>query len=90
MIISIINVIDSLTKGGLMYICICNGISDTQIKAEVSAGATSLADLQSSLGVATCCGCCADAASAYLPGAQLNDATVAPAFSACACAAAIA
>ncbi|MBP6115814.1 MAG: (2Fe-2S)-binding protein [Neisseriaceae bacterium] len=73
-----------------MYICICNGITDKQIKAEVSAGATSLADLQASLGVATCCGCCADAASAYLPGAQLDDAATIPAFSACACAAAAA
>ncbi|MGO3858144.1 (2Fe-2S)-binding protein [Neisseriaceae bacterium CLB008] len=70
-----------------MYICICNGITDTQIKAEVSAGATSLADLQASLGVATCCGCCSDAASAYLPGTQSAGASI-PAFSACACAAA--
>jgi len=72
-----------------MYICICNGVTDKQIKAEVSAGATTLADLQASLGVATCCGCCASAASAYLPGAQLDEAAV-PAFSACACAAAAA
>ncbi len=73
-----------------MYICICNGVTDTQIKEQVSAGAASLADLQASLGVATCCGCCADAASAYLPGSALDDAATIPAFSACACAAAAA
>lgn len=45
-----------------MYVCICNGITDTQIKKEIKAGAKTLEDLQQSLGVATCCGNCADCA----------------------------
>ncbi|WP_277073892.1 (2Fe-2S)-binding protein [Simonsiella muelleri] len=49
-----------------MYVCICNAISDRQIQETVAAGATSLGDLQNQLGVATCCGCCAELASSYL------------------------
>jgi bacterioferritin-associated ferredoxin len=45
-----------------MYVCICNGITDRDIRTAVAQGARSLADLQSSLGVATCCGRCADCA----------------------------
>ncbi|PIT20038.1 bacterioferritin [Snodgrassella communis] len=49
-----------------MYVCLCNAITDRQIKETVAAGASSLTDLQAQLGVATCCGCCADLASSYL------------------------
>lgn len=49
-----------------MYVCICNAITDRQIKETVAAGATSLTDLKDQLGVATCCGCCADLAFSFL------------------------
>ncbi|MDO4694351.1 MAG: (2Fe-2S)-binding protein [Eikenella sp.] len=49
-----------------MFVCVCNAITDRQIQETVAAGATSLNDLQNSLGVATCCGCCADLAASYL------------------------
>lgn len=49
-----------------MYVCVCNAISDKAIKAAVANGARTLADLQAQLGVATCCGCCASCAEAYL------------------------
>jgi len=51
-----------------MYICVCNAITERQVRACVSAGATTLGDLQFELGVATCCGCCAQMAQEYLPG----------------------
>lgn len=51
----------------LMYICICNAITDSQIKAAVASGATTLADLQFDLGVATGCGRCAESAMELLP-----------------------
>lgn len=51
-----------------MYVCVCNAVTESQVHASVAAGASSLADLQFDLGVATCCGCCADTASEYLPG----------------------
>ena len=38
----------------LMYICVCNAITERQVRASVDAGATSLSDLQFELGVATC------------------------------------
>ncbi|EGF10650.1 (2Fe-2S)-binding protein [Neisseria bacilliformis] len=52
-----------------MFVCICNAITDHQIKETVAAGASTLADLQSQLGVATCCGCCTDLASSFLSAA---------------------
>ena len=46
-----------------MYICLCNGITDGQIRREVRAGTCSaLCDLQGQLGVALQCGKCATAA----------------------------
>jgi len=54
----------------LMYICICNAITERQVKEAVSQGATSITDLQGQLGVATCCGACADTAIEYLPGGE--------------------
>ena len=45
-----------------MYICICHGITDHQIRSCVSDGARTLCDLSGRLGVATQCGSCATAA----------------------------
>lgn len=49
-----------------MYVCVCNAITDSQIRASVAAGAQSLTDLKNQLGVATCCGCCSDLATSFL------------------------
>lgn len=53
-----------------MFICICNAITERQVQAAVAQGASSLTDLQGQLGVASCCGCCAETASEYLPGGR--------------------
>lgn len=46
-----------------MYVCICNQVTDRDIREAVETeGARSLQDLQGCLGVATCCGCCAPCA----------------------------
>ncbi len=50
-----------------MYVCVCNAITEREVRASVVAGASTLSDLQFDLGVATCCGCCADTARQYLP-----------------------
>jgi bacterioferritin-associated ferredoxin len=42
-----------------MYICICKGITDSQIRQVVSDGATTLADVRQQLGAASKCGKCA-------------------------------
>jgi len=45
-----------------VYVCLCNGITESQIRDAISSGATSLLDLRSGLGVAASCGRCADCA----------------------------
>ena len=43
-----------------MYVCICNAISDQQIRDAVVNGADDLHAIQSHLGAATGCGTCAE------------------------------
>ena len=47
-----------LTCTHTMYVCLCKGITDTQIRAAVQGGASSLRDVRNSLGVASQCGKC--------------------------------
>jgi bacterioferritin-associated ferredoxin len=41
-----------------MYVCLCKGITDTQIRAAVEDGASSIRDVRNRLGVASQCGKC--------------------------------
>jgi bacterioferritin-associated ferredoxin len=41
-----------------MYVCLCKGITDTQIRAAVQDGASSMREVRNSLGVASQCGKC--------------------------------
>ena len=41
-----------------MFVCICNGITDSSIRRELQAGARSFNDIQQRLGVAGQCGSC--------------------------------
>ena len=52
-----------------MFVCICNAITDREIKETVAAGAVTMNDLQAQLGVATFCGCCSELAASFLNGA---------------------
>jgi bacterioferritin-associated ferredoxin len=45
-----------------MIVCVCNNISDREIRQAVDLGITSMDELRRDLGVATCCGQCADCA----------------------------
>lgn len=45
-----------------MYVCLCNAITDRQIRECVDRGATSLCKVQTHLPVANCCGACEDTA----------------------------
>ena len=45
-----------------MYVCLCNGITESQIRDAVCGGAGSLPELMIGLGVASSCGRCADCA----------------------------
>jgi bacterioferritin-associated ferredoxin len=45
-----------------MYVCICHGITDRQIRRAVDEGARSLTEVQMELPVGGCCGRCVDTA----------------------------
>ena len=49
-----------------MYVCICNSITERQIRNAAEEGASDLWRLQAELGVATGCGSCKEAASEIL------------------------
>ncbi len=53
-----------------MYVCICNAVTDKDIRKAAKAGMTSLSALQEELGVAINCGSCADDASEILREAR--------------------
>jgi bacterioferritin-associated ferredoxin len=41
-----------------MIVCVCNNISDREIRQAVDLGLSNMAELRRDLGVATCCGKC--------------------------------
>jgi len=45
-----------------MYVCVCNSVTDSQIRKACDNGAKSIQCLQDKLKVATCCGRCKDCA----------------------------
>lgn len=49
-----------------MYVCVCNAISDRQIRTAVERGAGSLSEVQAYLPVGNCCGACQDTARAVI------------------------
>jgi bacterioferritin-associated ferredoxin len=49
-----------------MIVCVCNNISDREIAQAIELGAASMNALRADLGVATCCGNCAQCASELL------------------------
>jgi bacterioferritin-associated ferredoxin len=45
-----------------MYVCICNAVTDADIRREAERGVRGFAQLQERTGCSTCCGCCEDEA----------------------------
>ncbi|MEM1187384.1 MAG: bacterioferritin-associated ferredoxin [Pseudomonadota bacterium] len=43
-----------------MYVCICNGITDHEIRGAIADGARTVEELHDSLGVASQCGTCSE------------------------------
>ncbi|QDF66058.1 bacterioferritin-associated ferredoxin [Shewanella sp. SNU WT4] len=58
-----------------MFICLCNGITDSQIKRAVAAGDTSLNDVRNRLGVGDQCGKCISMATDIIQAQLLSIAT---------------
>ena len=53
-----------------MYVCVCNGITDKQIRRAAARGVDNLYELRDALGVASNCGSCADMAESILDDAN--------------------
>jgi bacterioferritin-associated ferredoxin len=49
-----------------MYVCVCNSVTDKQIRKCVEQGACSIEHLSDELNVATCCGKCKSCAKRVL------------------------
>ncbi len=49
-----------------MYICLCNAVTERQVRECARGGCNSLDELSSQLGVGTCCGRCCQAAKEIL------------------------
>lgn len=45
-----------------MYVCICQAVTEKQLRTAITHGAHSMRALRNQLGVASCCGKCAAAA----------------------------
>ena len=45
-----------------MYVCICNGVTDTQIEAAIDNGAETMRDLSNDLNIGSQCGKCCQCA----------------------------
>lgn len=45
-----------------MYVCLCKGVTQKQIRREVMNGAATYDEIQARLEVGTCCGTCKDTA----------------------------
>jgi bacterioferritin-associated ferredoxin len=54
------------TGNQIVYVCICNAVTERDIRDAVDEGARGLDDLRDRLQVATCCGACEDNATAFL------------------------
>ena len=53
-----------------MYVCICNGVTDRQIREAAAAGCTTVAELTMRTGAGATCGSCLDMAMGILQSAQ--------------------
>lgn len=62
-----------------MYVCVCNAVTDCQIRDAYCEGACSMRELRKRLGVAGCCGRCAQCARDLLAECrQQQERSVAP------------
>ncbi|NZA25539.1 bacterioferritin-associated ferredoxin [Luteimonas sp. SJ-92] len=53
-----------------MYVCLCNGITESDIRKAAAAGCSSLPELTMRTGVGACCGSCVETATEVLQRAQ--------------------
>ncbi|MDG1445054.1 MAG: (2Fe-2S)-binding protein [Methylophilaceae bacterium] len=56
--------------GSILYICICNAVTEREVYAAIDAGATTVKALNRQLGVGAECGACVGCAKACLSNKQ--------------------
>lgn len=56
-----------------MYICMCNGVTESAIKRAVAAGISTLGELAVQTGCTAGCGCCTETAAACLQEALYSE-----------------
>lgn len=50
--------VEHSTSKAAMYVCVCQAVSDHDIRRAVARGAHTFEDVQAQTGCTTCCGCC--------------------------------
>jgi len=63
------------SRSRVLYICICNAITERQVRESAHSGASSLDDLAFALGVGAGCGRCRECAEELLRDARLDEET---------------
>ena len=56
-----------------MYICICNAVTEREIRGAAALGCKTVAELKEDLGVGTCCGKCVPEAHRILKGCAAQE-----------------
>lgn len=56
-----------------MYVCVCNAVTDKEIRKAVQGGVNSFSELQQQTRVSTCCGRCKDCAKQVMDDALANE-----------------
>jgi len=56
----------SQVSGPPVYVCVCNGVTEHDIRHAAAGGCASMAELTMRTGCGACCGTCVDAACAML------------------------
>ena len=77
----VLNAIDNhshLNLNHCMYVCICNAVTDKQIRKAAASGIQDLWGLQRELGVGSGCGSCKEMASAILSESRQSRAQFEP------------
>lgn len=57
-----------------MYVCLCNNVTDSEIREAVEGGVRDMATLSAELGVGTCCGKCKSCAKQVMREAKAEQA----------------
>ena len=55
-----------------MYVCICKTVTEREVRSAVQLGAASLSDVRKALGVASCCGQCANCAKGIIQDERMR------------------